>query len=696
METKVRSIKEIFLTSSPLQVPIYQRDYSWGIKQWEQVWIDLINCIKKNKKSYFFGNIILEETGNKAFIIDGQQRLITLALLLKALSFKKGWIQIITWKKPLLKNFVKKIGMNLKLNKKDNEVFQNIIKSKEVDIAINKISAIKECYKFFLKKIEKINKISKHLTADHLFKNIIDFTVSIIYVDAKDKPQQIFERLNAASLSLTEADLIRNYVLMNLDPSKQKEFYQKYWQKIEKLVDNLESFIWHFTITESKTWIKQKEITIKFKKLFQNIFENENKREEMGKRMLRLANFYSYIIQKKKHKNKKINIALQRLKKTNLTIHYPYLMSVFDIINETSVLIRIIKIIEGLCFRRICIGKTPNSLTRFFASLNKRIIKILNNLANEDKREYKVTKKYVDVLIAILTDKKTNLFPTNDEFRKVLIKTNLRKDKKMRLELFKFMINFKETSSLNDKKLNIRYIMPKKLTDKWKEHLGNNYEDIHDRYLDRLGNLTVTDKKSNPSDKIIGKNISLPFINTELIIHSWFKKINVWNKNEIEKHGTFLAKLLIKVWPFPKSNIVLTNGKKISKKKKLPSKKRKKYSINWHLIDKKKNIKQIFSELRREILLLDEEGITEISQKKSIAYGLFNQTFISIVVLKTKVKIFFNIKKNNIDWNDPHAMIEDFTEKGKWCGGDYGVTINEIDDVNKIMILIRQCYNYFK
>ena len=557
MKAVIKTIEELIDTFDILQVPIYQRYYSWNKKHWNQVWIDLINCVENDKKRYFFGNIILQKSDDRTFIIDGQQRLITISLLIRALSlFKENDTDINNEENQYLLKFVEKIRNNLVLNTNDEEVFKHIIKYNEAYSSDNKKSKIEECYEFFLKKIKKQNQLAKFIPSQKLFEKLIDFTLSIVYVTTNDEPQQVFERLNATSLKLTEADLIRNYVLMNLNPLKQEEFYEKYWSKIEKLVDNLENFIRHFTMAEFKKSFPVNKITIYFKELFKDIFENNEKREKMGRRLLRSAYFYSYIIQKRQHKNKKVNRMLKRLKKTKLTTYYPYLLSVFDTITNIGDLLKILRIIESLCFRRICTKRKSSVLTPLFAGLNRRIeTEIKKNLETESdltevEEKKEISKQYVDVLIAILTDKKTNLFPTNDEFRKALIKTNLRKDKKMRLELFKFIINFREPGSLRDRELNIKYIMPEKLTSKWKKHLGDNWEDVHDRCLDRLGNLTVTDKKLSLSDKTIGNKIPLSFINTELIIHSRFENINVWNENEIEKNGRFLANILIKVWPY--------------------------------------------------------------------------------------------------------------------------------------------------
>ena len=559
MKVVIKTIESLINASDILQVPIYQRYYNWNKKHWDQVWIDLINCVKSDKKNYFFGNIILQKSDDRIFIIDGQQRLITISLLIKALSLE-SYTDTTNEENQYLLGFVKKIKNYLVLNMNDEDVFKHIINYSEAYSSDNKKSKIEECYEFFLKKIKKQSQIANYLTYQNLFEKLINFTVSIVYVSTKDEPQQVFERLNGTSLKLTEADLIRNYVLMNLNPLKQEEFYENYWSKIEKLVDNLEYFIRHFTMSELKKSFPNNRITAQFKDLFKDIFENNNKREEMGKRLLRSAIVYSYIIQKKQHKNKKVNKMLKRLKKTKLTIYYPYLLSVFDTITNVGDLLKILKIIESLCFRRICTKRQSSMLTSLFAGLNRRIkTEIIRNLENEsdltEKEERKeISKKYVKVLIAILTDKKANLFPTNDEFRKALIKSDLRKDRQIRLELFKSIINFKEPGSLRDKELDIKYIMPKKLTQKWKEHLGANWEDIHDRCLDRLGNLTVTDKGANLSNKTIGKSITLNFINTELIIHSQLKNINTWNENEIEKNGRFLANILIKVWPYEKTD----------------------------------------------------------------------------------------------------------------------------------------------
>ena len=548
MEVKIAQIREILALGESivsLHIPIYQRNYDWGEDQWEQLWNDLLNCVNDDIKKYFFGNFIIQTARSKAFIIDGQQRIITISLLIKALSEIRG-------KNSNIEKFVKNIEESIRLNRNDETTFQKIIKIKKSNKIMKskyntkRKSKLYECYSFFMRKINDL----KNNNPEQLFNKLINFTVSVLYIETEDKPQWIFERLNATSLRLKEADLIRNFVLMNLKPDNQEKFYNDYWKEIELHVDNIETFIRVFTMVESKKLVNKGETSKEFKKIFHGIFVNREKREEMGKNLLKSVKFYNWINQTQKHDNKKINKVLSQLKKTNLTIYYPFLLSVFAKIKDENSLLEILKIIKNFCFRWI-FTKHSKGLNKLFPSLHKKIITEMNIDPNDTT--IKNDKNYIDVLISILVNHFSYKFPTDKEFENKLVNENLRKNKNLRLELFK-SIEYLSRSLKENVNLSIEHIMPQKLTNAWKKQLGDNWKNIHETNLEKLGNLTITDKNSQMSNKTIGDKIPIGFIGTQLEVHKYFnKKINVWGEQQIEEYARFIIDKLKKdVWPYPK------------------------------------------------------------------------------------------------------------------------------------------------
>ena len=551
MEVQISQIREILALGQSivsLHIPIYQRNYNWREDQWDQLWNDLVNCVNNDIKRYFFGNFIIQIAGSKAFIIDGQQRIITISLLIKALSEIRG-------KNLNIEKFVKNIENSIRLNRYDETTFQKIIKIKKSNYNTKRKSKLYECYSFFMRKINDL----ENNTPKQLFNKLINFTVSVLYIETDDKPQWIFERLNATSLRLKEADLIRNFVLMNLKPDNQEKFYDDYWEEIELHVDNIETFFRVFTMVESEKLVNEGETSKKFKEIFHDIFVNKEKREEMGKKLLKSVKFYNWISQTQKHDKKKINNVLSQLKKTNLTIYYPFLLSVFDTIKDEKSLLEILKIIKNFCFRWV-FTKHSTGLNKLFPSLHKKIITEMNKDSNTSA--IKNNKNYIDVLINILVNHSAYKFPTDNELENKLVNENLRKNKNLRLELFK-SIEYLSRSLKEDVNLSIEHIMPQKLTNAWKEQLGVNWKSIHEKNLEKLGNLTITDKNSQMSNKTIGDKIPIGFIGTQLDVHKYFnKRINIWGEQQIEEYARFLIEKLKKdVWPYPK----IKTYKKIAK-----------------------------------------------------------------------------------------------------------------------------------
>ena len=220
-------------------IPLYQRNYDWKEDNCEQLFQDLLKMHHSDRKSHFFGSIVssIQSGTEDRFIIDGQQRITTVSLLLIAMvnAFKVGDIQATDGK--LVDKIFKRYlvdeyqederKVKLKPIKKDMDAFDALLyKPKEQYL---KGSNVTRNYEFFYDKIVKSG-----LTMDELFETIKKLEVINIKLDEDDDPQLIFESLNSTGLDLSEADKIRNYLLMSLAPAEQDDLYTRYWNPIEE------------------------------------------------------------------------------------------------------------------------------------------------------------------------------------------------------------------------------------------------------------------------------------------------------------------------------------------------------------------------------------------------------------------------------------------------------------------------------
>ena len=220
-------------------IPLYQRNYDWKEENCEQLFQDLLKLHKSDRTNHFFGSIVssIQQGKEDRYIIDGQQRITTVSLLLIAMvnACKAGAIKVSDNKlsEKILKRYLvdeyqeDERKVKLKPIKKDMQAFDALLyKSKDQYI---KESNVTRNYDFFYDSIVRSN-----LTVDELFETIKKLEVINIRLDENDDPQLIFESLNSTGLDLSEADKIRNYLLMSLNPSEQDDLYNRFWNPIEE------------------------------------------------------------------------------------------------------------------------------------------------------------------------------------------------------------------------------------------------------------------------------------------------------------------------------------------------------------------------------------------------------------------------------------------------------------------------------
>ena len=221
-------------------IPVYQRNYDWKPEQCGRLFDDLVEVSKTGREEHFFGSIVSQTPRGERVVIDGQQRITTVFLLFAAIrtQVEKGVVK--SQEEDLAEDIAeyylidarhkKERKLRLKLVKNDSEAFGAILDGK--DDAYIQGSNVTQNYLYFLDRIEKMD-----ISADELYEAIKSLCVIDITLDPKDDAQLIFESLNSTGLDLSEADKIRNFVLMNLDPELQEIYYDDYWNPVERNTD---------------------------------------------------------------------------------------------------------------------------------------------------------------------------------------------------------------------------------------------------------------------------------------------------------------------------------------------------------------------------------------------------------------------------------------------------------------------------
>lgn len=532
-----------FLGSSKrtFNIPVYQRNYDWKKENCKRLFDDLIKIIKLNKEGHFLGTIVYVDGDKSAnfrefVVIDGQQRLTSTMLLLKVLyeCIEDEYIRQDILEDYLInKRAPERLRLKLKPIKSDFDVYNRIINDEDLE---EEHSNLYNNYKYFHELIEL-----SEISPKEIFKAVQKLEIVYIQLDSeKENPQLIFESLNSTGLDLSQADLIRNFLLMGEPYERQDYLYKQYWIKIEMLLPStiISDFIRSY-ITLKNQYIPNKDKVYEEFKLYVETLGIYDVKDILIE-ILSFAKFYSYFVYCN-CKNNKINDRLEQLQRLKSTTAYPFILSIFEEcyskfnIDEDEV-VKCLDVIISYVFRRIICDIPKNALNKIFASLHKDVLKIEEELSLHEK-----------VFVALLNKKGKAIFPRDENFKEKFVTKDVYNFKQNKYLLEKLECkNSKERIDFND--VTIEHIMPQALTPKWQVDLGKRYKDIHTKYLHRVGNLTLSGYNGELSNKSYSEKKRILeesniYLNRELI------KYEYWNEDTISKRGHELFKKAKVIWP---------------------------------------------------------------------------------------------------------------------------------------------------
>jgi uncharacterized protein with ParB-like and HNH nuclease domain len=542
-------------------IPVYQRNYDWNKANCKQLFNDLIDVVENKRSSHFFGSVVYlyndenEDNGQEFIIIDGQQRITTLTLLMIALlhtqeEFKKDDnLDIVLIKDEyLIGKYTNKEKVKLKPVKNDAVALKAVFDKNWKDY---KTSNIVTNYLFFKELLQKTDVTLSEIFAAIKRLDIVDIRLK----NSEDDPQLIFESLNSTGLDLSEADKVRNYILMRLGSDKQNEYYEKFWNKIEKNTKyNVSGFLRDYLTYKERRTPAINTVYFTFKEYLQK--NSSLSIEDVLHELLIFSEYYNCIIASK-HPNKKINEILIYLNKLDMTVAYPFLLEVFNDYCEKTIsdnnLLDILLIIEAFIVRRIICEVPTNALNKLFMTFGRDI---------KSFPDYK--ESYVEIFKYILLQKRgSQRFPDDNETKeKMITKDFYNMNAKNNMHVLERLENFANREKIDLQKLlaennlTIEHIMPQTLSKIWKNELGEDSEVIHSTYLHTIGNLTLTAYNREMSNKsfLEKKTIDGGFSQSKLYLNDYIKKQNIWNKITILERANILAEKALKIWKYSLTN----------------------------------------------------------------------------------------------------------------------------------------------
>ncbi len=534
------------------QVPIFQRRYDWKEKECKQLWDDVLR-VGENEDipSYFLGSIVSMQHGiyhasgiTQLLLIDGQQRLATLSLLLSALgrAIEARSVEISITQRKLENRYLFNADETDKdrykqlLTQHDKETLIQLLDNKE--LPANASPRLVENYEFFEDRLQ-------HANLEAVYKGIQKLMIVDIALEPdSDNPQLIFESLNSKGVKLEAADLIRNYVLIGQEPDFQSRLYRDYWFPMEQrfgeeYIKRFNRFMRDYLTLKTQRIPNIKSVYGRFKTEVDNK-EHPEVLEETIAEIDRYSRHY-VCIALLKEEDSEIRTCLEDFQDLKVEVAFPLLLGVYESyaqgLIEKAEAIEIFRLIESYVFRRAICGIPTNTLNKTFAALTGQIDK--DNYLQSLKAEF-----------SQMTGNKR--YPSDLEFKQELLIKDVYNFDRCKYLLRK-LENYERKEPIRVEDYTIEHVMPQNpdLSEEWQEELGENWREVHEKYLHTIGNLTLTGYNSELSDHSFKEKqaVSGGFRDSPLRLNRSLAQAERWNKIAIVTRAKMFSEKTCKIWP---------------------------------------------------------------------------------------------------------------------------------------------------
>lgn len=555
-------------------IPVYQRNYDWLIDNCDQLFSDLVKLSRSNRCSHFFGSIVTSsaDSSYNRLVIDGQQRLTTISLLLLAgiKAVKAGAIEISEESKidEAYEVFLKAKFCNserkIKLVPIENDriAYDKIFNEED---SFDEDSKVTRNYRHFY---DLLTRKPQALSFDQLLDAIERLQIISIELDSDDDAQLIFESLNSTGLALTEADKIRNYLLMSLTPEEQHMCFKNYWQKIEQATENQPTkFLRDYLTIQQQLQrpVRQSNIYYEWKKYM----DGHERKEELVK-MLDYAHYYQQVTEAKlstvKLSEKMRHICNIETDVTNVFFIQFLKYASANNLSENEIF-KVIDLVENYLARRIVCNMPGNALTQVFCALHKDVLKSIEEYSSAN---VELGNSYSDILTYHIMRRDGNYqLPRDMQFvESIKTRDAYHMLKPFQIFLFERLENSVHgeyndvATDMKKKDATIEHIMPQTLNGDWKAMLGDNFEEIQDKYLHTFANLTLTGINSELSNKPfeikrdgkkIGNEIYPGYKNSKYRLTKNVTLCDKWTEIELQNRCNEIVATFLRLYPLPQT-----------------------------------------------------------------------------------------------------------------------------------------------
>jgi hypothetical protein len=548
MEAAEAKIQRVLQRDMQFLVPHFQRPYSWREREWQMLWDDLVElAADPDAEPHFLGSIVsaparsIPEGVEKRLLIDGQQRLTTIVVilgLLRSRATATGNSKLAERVVDLVLNRLEDGPERYKLQPTQGETVaesdRDALFAILDDRAHTSTSGIDAARRYFTAKLAR----SDAPGIEALFRVITTkLTLISIILDDKDNPYRIFESLNGKGRPLSQADLIRNYFFMKMPAHEHEAAYRTLWQPMQRRLgeDHLTEFVRHY-LTHFGQFVKESDVYTMLKARIDGSGRDARAHLE---ELAHFAEQYELLLSPSKLDVPALRDRLARLQRLEVTVAYPFLLPLLverargELTDDAFG--AILDLVETFVVRRFVCGLPTHALNKVFAPM------------------YQQVKKHGDVVAGARTLLAERGCPRDDEFRDRLDSARLYGTGERRAKAS--IILGRLESALGHKErvateaLTIEHVMPQTLTDWWKDHLGEGWEETHDQLLHTLGNLTLTNYNPELSNRTFPEKRAL-LGQSHVELNRYFDGVERWNEGEIQRRADALTDLALTVWPY--------------------------------------------------------------------------------------------------------------------------------------------------
>ncbi|NHB23387.1 DUF262 domain-containing protein [Helicobacter pylori] len=545
MKATQSTINDFFaLTGTIFSIPVYQRNYTWEEENCEKLLQDIVS-ISQNKKTHFMGSItyilhlINDEKSLRQLqefvIIDGQQRITTIMLLLKAIETKIPNEGI----KKEIDNLLNLSGQRLRLKpiKSDKEAFDLVMQNRSHEI--QGVSHIRNNYKFFTKELD--NYISKGYRIEEIYGAFLRLKIVAIGLElGEDDPQVVFESINATGVQLKGLDLIRNYLMMGENSENQKHLYDTYWVPLENWLGekDLNDFIKTYLRIYFEDKVKEGEREVYYtlkdhhrKNFLNNIQGLMSDMREYGRiYQIFLDRDHYFLDRGDPQQLANLRLRIKDLVKIKFGVAKPFVLRCARDFEEGKLdyenFYEILQILISYFVRRSVCGDST-------AVLNKVLYSLYRQLGENVSAD--ALKRYLGKSVG------QAVFPNDDKIKAAFAVRNAYSANQVCKFILLEIEKLSNAEPPKEEDLEVEHFYPKTPTQEWRDMVGD-YFTFEQDYLNNFGNLTLSGQNQKLGNKPYGAKIELMEQHSSLHLNDYFiNNIHSWGIEEVRNRSEYLA-----------------------------------------------------------------------------------------------------------------------------------------------------------